>query len=146
MKRPTIRGALIVFALVVLSAAGLGFVPSAEAAREPDTSKIEPALLQAMQFNPRGEFAVIVESGLPDLRDIPDLKGLNTQRSNWLLNRLRANEGKQLNSLAIIGAAAATLDYQAIIKLSADPFISYFRQDRKLVPLSGSWGGIGEFD
>ena len=146
MKRQTIRGALIVVALVALYAASLGLAPTAEAAREPDTSKIEPALLQAMQGNPRGEFAVIVESGLPDLRDIPDLKGLDNQRSNWLMNRLRANGGKQLNSLAIIGAAAATLDYQAIIKLSGDPFISYIRQDRKLVPLSGSWGGIGEFD
>jgi hypothetical protein len=146
MKHQTIRRALIVFALVALSAAGLRFAPAAEAAREPDTSKIEPALLQAMQGNPQGEFAVIVESGLPDLRDISDLKGLNTQRSNGLMNRLRANEGKQVNSLAIIGAAAATLDYQAIIKLSGDPFISYIRQDRKLVPLSGSWGGIGELD
>lgn len=146
MNRTTIRGALIVFALLVLYAANLGLAPTAEAARERDTSKIEPGLWEAMQANPLGEFAVIVESDMPNLRDIPDLKGLNNRRSNWLIDRVRANGGKQITNLAIIGAVAATLDYKAITKLSGDPFISYIRQDRKLVPLSGSWGAIGELD
>jgi hypothetical protein len=146
MNRTTIRGALVVFALLALCAVGLGRPLTAEAAREPDTSKIEPALLQAMQANPTGEFAVIVETDLPNLRSNLDLKELNALRSNWAVDRIRANAGKQLINLAILGAAAATLDYGAIMKLSGDPFISYIRLDRKLVPLSGSWGAIGELD
>jgi hypothetical protein len=146
MKRQTIRGALIVFALLALYASSLGLAPAAEAAREPDTSKIDPALLQAMQANPTGEFAVIVETEMPNLTNSPDLKGLNNQRSNWAGDRIRANAGKMLNNLSIIGAASATLNYEAIMKLSADPFISYIRQDRKLFQLSGSWGAIGELD
>jgi len=65
MKRPILRGALIVFALLALYAASLGILPPADAATGAVTSKIEPALLQAMQANPKGEFAVIVQTPCP---------------------------------------------------------------------------------
>jgi len=62
-------------------------------------------------------------------------KGSTLKRSNWAADRIRASAGKKLNNLAIIGGAAATLNYNAIVKLSGDPFISYLRLDRKMAPL-----------
>ena len=171
MRRQAAKILFVALALVALYAATLGIVQPTDAAPGMDTSKIEPALLKAMQANPKGKFAVIVQTAMPDLKITPApkdqpnpkapldqkdkklpsiqdirnaqgvfdkkqaLKTLSAQRSKWATERIRAFAGQKLNSLAIIGGAAATLDYNAIASLSRDPFVSKIHLDRKIAPL-----------
>jgi serine protease AprX len=153
-KLVLVAGVLLALYLVTLPVA----LP-ADAQNSLQTAKIEPALLKAMQANPRGEFAVIVQSkmpnlnlqstadpkGLPSLRDIRNangvfdlkqaLKKLAAQRADWVKQRVVSFAGKRLNNLAFIGGVAATLNYNAIANLSRDAFVSYIHLDKKIKPL-----------
>jgi serine protease AprX len=162
MKQKLQRVAFIAFALIALYMATLGLTAPVMADQGGlQTAKIDAALLKLMQTNPKGEWAVIVQTtmpntnlkanttadsrGLPNLKDMRNAQGvfdarqamkrLSAQRSRWAADRIRASAGKRLNNLAIIGGSAATLNYAAITKLSLDPFVSRIHLDKKIAPL-----------
>ncbi len=155
MKPQSIKLRLVLCGALILFAATLSTPMPILAQRGAlQTAKIEPALLTALQANPRGEFAVIVQTNMPNLKDKPDvpgapsikdvrdakgnydpkkaLKALNPQRARWAVDRIRAVAGKRVNQLTIIGGAAATLTADAIAKLSLDPFVSNIHLDKKM--------------
>ncbi len=146
MKRQCAKIAIVLSLIAVLFAlAPGGAQPTLAGNGEIKVNKIEPALLSVMKANPQGEFHVIVDAAAPDLKKLLPpvtstntkdvLRRVNTLRAQGVLDRLRANGGKRVNSLALIGGGSGVLSAKAIAKLSLDPFVKYIHLDRKLKPL-----------
>ena len=133
MKHLTFRVIFVVLALLLLFSASFPMAQPASA-DGPVSSKIDPALLSAMNANPRGEFDVIAQTGVPGGGKKPSPRA-NAERAQGAANRLKANGGKYLKGLALIGGAAATMNVDGITKLSRDPFVKFILLDKKLKPL-----------
>ncbi|MBI4786461.1 MAG: S8 family peptidase [Chloroflexi bacterium] len=133
MKHLTFRVVFVVLALLLLFSASFPLAQPANA-DGPVSSKIDPALLAAMNANPRGEFDVIVQTGVPGGGKKPSPK-VNAERAKGAADRLKANGGKYLKGLALIGGAAATMNVDGITKLSRDPFVKFIVLDKKLKPM-----------
>ncbi len=149
MKSSLFRIVLLLCTGLALYLATLG--SAAPALAEPgglDSSKIDPALLQAMNANPNGLFWVLVETELPSKkpaapsapkgRPAPPAaptKNQNAERAQAAVDRLKVNGAKAVKSLAIVGGAAGTLSANGVAKLSRDPFVARILLDRQLRPL-----------
>src|SRR3990172_5856321 len=133
MKHFTFKVIFGVLALMLLFSASFPMAQPANA-DGPVSSKIDPALLAAMNANPRGEFDVIVQTGVPGGGKKPSPRA-NAERAQGAANRLKANGGKYLKGLALIGGAAATMNVDGITKLSRDPFVKFIVLDKKLKPM-----------
>jgi serine protease AprX len=158
MKRHFIQITLMLCAIALLYAFTLGAVtPVLADAGGLQTAKIEPALLAAMKANPRGQFKVIVHSGMPNLKGtpvpngLPDFKPLlnsknaqdvkkaftqlNSQRAQWISERIVSYGGMSTNRLNIVGGVAAKLSVDAITRLSRDPFVTRIQLDKVMKAL-----------
>lgn len=113
--------------------------------RKNKINKIDPALLRAMQADPKGKFPVFVQTAFAPTKTIlpsiqTDQSGqvlaqLNTKRSQALVDRLKALKGHGIKALAMLGAGSGTLKKSAILKLSRAPMVSYIQLDQALKPL-----------
>lgn len=127
MLRSTTKAAIIACAILILGAATLSMpMPVIADQGGLQTAKIDPALLKAMQANPRGEFNVIAQTNMPNLKDKPDIVGapslkdvrdskgnaprdakgnfdtkaalklMNSQRTQWAFERMQSAAGKSI--------------------------------------------------
>jgi serine protease AprX len=164
MKHNIIRIALMLCAIALLYAVTLGAAqPVLADAGGIKTEKIEPALLAAMKANPRGQFKVIVHSGMPNMKgtSVPNglpsftplinsknaqdvkkaLTQLNSQRAQWISDRIVSSGGISTNRLSIVGAVATKLSVDGITRLSRDPFVTRIQWDRP-IPALGTPGEL----
>ncbi len=133
MKQSLLKIALLLCAGIALYLATLGAAAPAMADQGGlISSKIDPTLLKAMNQNPKGQFSVIAQTGLPGKKPA---RTSNADRAKGAFDRLKANGAKSVKSLALIGGAAGTLNVDGIAKLSRDPFVTRILPDRKLKPL-----------
>ncbi len=134
MKSSVLRIILLLCAGLALYVAALGSAAPVLADQGGlDTSKVDPALLQAMSANPKGQFWVIVETGLPGGKK--PAKTANADRAKGAYDRLKVNGAKSVKSLAVVGGAAGTLTANGVAKLSRDPFVVRIYLDQQLRPL-----------
>jgi serine protease AprX len=164
MKNMKSRKLKIPFILCVLSAMFISTMTLAQPAIADDggvqTAKIDPALRSAMKANPRGDFPVIVQTTMPNLKgktnslrlpnlaDIGDerksLREVNSQRAKWLGDRITQVGGIIRNHLPIVGGSSARLSVTAIGRLSREPFVSFIQLDKKMKPM-GSPGELSNY-
>lgn len=116
-------------------------IDTAQAGPRVKWNKIDPALAQAMKADPDGFYRVIIESETPTVKkgqggaaqvDAVLEAGKGALRAAAALDRIVRYGGEGKNSLALIGAATANVNYDTAARLSRDAKIRQISLDRRL--------------